>query len=159
MAKHNKKGRSKTNGGFICLFHRVVDCLAWQQLKPTDKTVYLLLARKYNGFNNGYIALSIREAARNGRMAPGTARKAFSSLIEYGFIKCRQRGSFDWKKSHASEWELTQWPRGVGIPATHNYIEKSREILRNKKQSTVSKRHRNGAKSSNVIRFDTDPKL
>jgi len=63
--------------------------------------------RKYDGRNNGWLALSVREAAARARINKDTASRAFQTLAEKGFIEETQRGAFAWKARHASEYRLT----------------------------------------------------
>ena len=121
MGGYNKKGRSKSHGKFVMLLDYTTNCDAWRDLKPSAISVYLLIAMRYNGANNGSIGLSVRDAASLAHIAPGTAQKAFEALQERGFIKCRKKGAFSVKKRHATEWELTCCPLRVGKPATHDY--------------------------------------
>jgi DNA-binding transcriptional MocR family regulator len=66
------------------------------------------LAQRYNGYNNGEISMSVREAARLLHIAKDTATKAFRELEHKGFIECNQCGSFNWKAGKATTWILTE---------------------------------------------------
>ena len=144
MGGYNKKGRSKSHGKFIMLMDYTTKCDAWRGLKPSAISVYLLIAQRFNGANNGSIGLSVRDAARLAHVAPGTAQKSFEALQERGFIKCRKKGAFSVKSRHATEWELTCWPLRVGKPATHDY----RNWEPPEKQNTVSNRCGLGVKAA-----------
>jgi len=147
MAKHNQKGRSKTKGGFVMLTEHMMKTAAWAELKPTDIAVYLLIARRYNGRNNGNISLSVREASKLGHMAAGTAQKAFIRLQERGLIQCRKKGAFSVKQRHATLWELCAQQLREGVPASHKY----QYWQPDSKQNTVSKYNRAGIKSGTVV--------
>ncbi|MBM6580987.1 hypothetical protein ILT44_12405 [Microvirga sp. BT689] len=71
------------------------------------RCIFLELAAIYNGGNNGFIALSTRDAAKHVRCSKDTAARAFAELTEKGFIVCCSRGHFDRKSPHASEYRLT----------------------------------------------------
>lgn len=150
MAKHNAKGRSKTKGKFVMLMDYTINCEAWRDLKPSAVAIYLLIAQRYNGGNNGHIGLSVRDAARLAHVAPGTAQKALESLQGHGFIKCRKKGAFSVKNRQASEWELTCWALVTGKGATHDY----RKWKPSEKQNTVSKRSLDGINSAQIIELN-----
>lgn len=119
-----KKDYGHKNGGkgsrFIKIDYYILTRKAWLSLKPTEVRVWLLLVQRFNGGNNGRISLSIREAAKLGKMAPATAHKALKTLIEKGFVICRYKGSFSQKVCYASEYELTHLRYGEK-PATKEF--------------------------------------
>jgi hypothetical protein len=80
---------------------------AWLSLTPAARTVYIELHASYNGTNNGRLGLSVRRAAKRGRIAKDTAAHAFEELAERGFIECMKKGAFSLKLRHATEWRLT----------------------------------------------------
>ena len=107
MARHNKTGRSKTNGPFVLLPHFMLNSAAWASLFPQDRAVYVELRRRYNGRNNGRIGLSVREAAELCRMNRDTAARSLRRLEEAGFIEMVTPGGFTRKDRHSTEWRLT----------------------------------------------------
>jgi hypothetical protein len=80
---------------------------AWRSLTPAARAVYVVLAERYNGQNNGSLALSARDAARLCNINKDTAGRAFRELIDHGFIECVTPGGFSRKVRHATEWRLT----------------------------------------------------
>jgi hypothetical protein len=80
---------------------------AWRSLSPVARCIFLELAAIYNGGNNGFIALSTRDAAKYVCCSKDTAARAFFELKQKGFIVCCLRGHFDRKSPHASEYRLT----------------------------------------------------
>ena len=98
------------------LHHYMLDSPAWLSLTAQARTVYIEIARRYTGTNNGDISLSVREAVLFCRIAKDTATKAIQELQEKGFIRCRRKGAFHCKFRHASEWELTAQPFDAGKP-------------------------------------------
>jgi len=80
---------------------------AWRSLSPVSRCIFLELSAIYNGGNNGYLALSTRDAAERVRCSKDTAARALADLIAKGFIECCSRGHFDRKSPHASEYRLT----------------------------------------------------
>ena len=108
--RHDNKGRSLGVPRFVKLEHWFLGTPAWQSLQPAPRVLYVALAQRYNGSNNGEISMSVREAARLLHIAKDTATKAFRELEYKGFIKCRKCGSFNYKLRHASIWILTEHP-------------------------------------------------
>lgn len=113
----DKRGRSKRPDRFVKLEHWLLKTPAWRSLPPASRALYVELAQRFNGSNNGEITMSVREAARRLHIAKDTATKAFRELERKGFIRCHQRGSFHWKLRHASTWILTEHPLGDALAA------------------------------------------
>jgi DNA-binding transcriptional regulator YhcF (GntR family) len=64
--------------------------------------VYLEIARRYFGTNNGEMSLSVREAAHFANIGKDTASKCFHELEAKGFIRRNVCGSFNWKLKQAT---------------------------------------------------------
>src|SRR3954452_4179899 len=92
------------------LFHYMLDSQAWKSLGAIPRAVYLDIAKRYNGSNNGRIGYSIRCAVNELRIGNATAKRALDALQDHGFIVATKRGHFDLKVKHASEWRMTQHP-------------------------------------------------
>ena len=107
--RQSKKGRSNSASRFIMLPWFLMDSDAWLSLTPAERAVYLELARRYNGRNNGFIALSVRDAAERCRINKNTAAKSFRRLQETGFVEVVTPGGFSRKDPHATEWRLTDY--------------------------------------------------
>lgn len=60
--RHNKTGRSNGEARHVRLYHWLMQSEAWRTLSPVAKALYLELAYRYNGANNGRIGLSVRDA-------------------------------------------------------------------------------------------------
>lgn len=106
MPKHTKRER-KRDSRFVKIDYYILRTKAWSELSPREVRVWLLLCQKHNGANNGKISLSIRDAAKFGRMSTSSASKAIKRLTELGFIKKTFEGSFSQKQNLASEFALT----------------------------------------------------
>ncbi len=109
---HNRTGRSRGGDRFVKLEHWMLKSPAWRALPPAARALYVALAQRYNGLNNGQISVSVREAARDVNIAKDTASKTFHQLEAIGFIRCHVCGSFNWKLRHATTWILTEFPVG-----------------------------------------------
>lgn len=115
--RHNATGRSTTGPRFVKLEHWILKTPAWQSLPSASRALYVELAQRYNGYNNGEISMSVREAARLLHIAKDTATKAFHELEEKGFIRRNVCGSFNWKIRHATTWILTEHSFGDKLPS------------------------------------------
>ena len=105
--RQTRKGRSRTDGAFVKLPLFMLNSPAWLDLTPAARAAYVELTGRYNGRNNGLIALSVRDAAERCRVNKDTAAKAMTSLQEHGFVECVTPGGFSRKVRHAAEWRLT----------------------------------------------------
>jgi DNA-binding transcriptional regulator YhcF (GntR family) len=84
----------------------MMESVAWRSLKPAERAVYVELRRRFNGVNNGWLALSVRDAAERCNINKDTASKALATLQERGFTECVTPGGFTRKVRHATEWRL-----------------------------------------------------
>lgn len=113
MAKINKKGRS--NGvPFIRLHRGITGSEAWLASSCFERCLFIAVYGRHSGTNNGRISFSIREACEELHIGKATAQKAFTGLLEKGFLICRKDGSFSQKtgatEARAREWEVTSEP-------------------------------------------------
>ncbi len=76
-------------------------------LSPVVRCVFIELAARYKGGNNGYLALSVRDAAKRVGCSKDSVSRALADLTAKGFIECCSRGHFDRKSPRASEYRLT----------------------------------------------------
>src|SRR5262249_13291463 len=103
--------RRKRRGGptFVQLFHSMLDLPVWHSLSPRAVVAYLELARRYNGSNNGWLHLSVRELARAWHWSRASAARAIEELVERGFVEITRTSGFNVKdrKRQAAEYRLT----------------------------------------------------
>lgn len=107
--RHKRKGKSK----FLLIEGYIIRSDAWQALTPNDKAAYLELKWRYDGRNNGRIALANRELADALQSSKDTARRALDSLAEKGFLVKTKASGFNVKSRAATEWRLTEYPCDV----------------------------------------------
>lgn len=115
MAKgHDRKGRDFYTDRYTRLYTYMLKSPAWNSLDPFEKCTLIAIKRRYNGFNNGAISMSIREICDEVGCGNMKAQKSIKILKERGFIKAEQTGSFHWKTRHdgtkaprATTWILT----------------------------------------------------
>ena len=108
--KTNAKGRN-TGQQFIRLDAAVTQSPAWQSLCCEARSLLIEIWKRHNGFNNGFISYSYREAKKALGIGSTKVKKAFDQLIDRGFLIIRRKSSFNFKgnggASRATEWELT----------------------------------------------------
>jgi hypothetical protein len=99
---------------FIMLRHTLVLSTTWRSLPANARAVYVDMAARYNGRNNGRIPYSARDGAEALQVSKDTAWRALKLLEDRALIICRRRGSFDLKtkETQASEWEFTEYSCG-----------------------------------------------
>ena len=115
----NRKGRSKYNK-FVMLRYDMMDSLAYRSLSPAARCVWQEIRRRYNGFNNGDIPLSCREAGEFVGIGKDTACRAFYELMGRGFVKIGQDNAFNVKTRFSRRWILTDYPR-EGRPPSNEW--------------------------------------
>lgn len=126
------KNKNRSKGKFIMLRHDIYDSEAWRSLSPKARCVWLELARRYNGINNGDIGLSNREAGKACNISKNTGGKALIELEEKGFIKVTAYSGFKNKYRVANRYALTH-ERYQDKPPTNEWRNWKPE-----KQNTVS---------------------
>lgn len=88
----------------------MLNSMAWAHLSPNAKALMVQVWKRYNGYNNGEISYSVREAMDEIHMSKNTAARAFLECIEKGFLKVRRASSFTLKTKEARLWEITAEP-------------------------------------------------
>ncbi|MAI76056.1 MAG: hypothetical protein CMM90_02585 [Rickettsiales bacterium] len=105
---YRKKGRNL--GRFARIPFSILNSDAFNVLKPSAVSVYLNMFRQFNGYNNGYIIYSCRQAATWANVSANTASRSLKQLQEVGLIKCTVKSTFNNRKKLASEWAFTHEP-------------------------------------------------
>ena len=125
MGYEKAKGRSKQT--FVMARYDIMESKAWLSLSPYARALWLVLMKRYNGSNNGKIALSIREGALECNMSHGKAKKSFDDLLERGFIKIALDSSFNFKMKQSRRWIVTHEGYDKKAPTNEwrNWITKS----------------------------------
>ena len=108
---------------FVQIWHWELDCAAYRHLSVYGRALLIEFRKKYDGSNNGKIAMSVRDAAKLLKCSKDTAAQAIKELEEKGWIRLAQKGSFSCKQKLASEWRITNQPIGAGVdtPETKEY--------------------------------------
>jgi hypothetical protein len=109
------------HGPFIMLPHATYDSPIFAALAPIHIAVLLLLIRKHNGYNNGAIALGVREVARRCRCSHATACRALARLQSDGLISVTYKGHLVaevGRANPATRWCLNFLPESRPMNAT-----------------------------------------
>jgi hypothetical protein len=104
--KHAQEGRKDR---YFALHHYMLKTDAWKALSAPARAVYIQIGSRYDGFNNGKIAFSVRDAAKECGLANNTANRAFKELVDLGFIEETRHGGLSRKTRIASEWRMTAY--------------------------------------------------
>jgi hypothetical protein len=124
------KKRAQTGGGrYVQLHHFMLDSAAWRALTPAARAVYVEIARRYNGANNGRLALSVREAACACNINKDTVGRAVRELTNAGFIEETRHGGLSRKTRVASEWRLTAFTCDLtGSLKTWAFLKRGKDL-------------------------------
>ena len=107
----------------VRLYRWELGSAAYRSLSLRARCLLVELKLLYNGSNNGELFLSVRAAAARLKTGLHQAMAAFRELEDRGFIKPRQRGSFQWKQRHATCWLLTEYDDDMtGHKATKEFM-------------------------------------
>jgi hypothetical protein len=106
---NGRKGKGKPER-YVWLRFWLLDSPAWRSLPGNARALYIELARRYNGSNNGRIPYSVREAVQALGIGKSTTTRLLDILEDRGFIVYTKRGAFSLKTvKEASEWRLTEY--------------------------------------------------
>lgn len=112
-------------GNFFMMPRAVQASVAWRHASLRARVILLVFMSRHDGFNNGRIALGIREIGKGiGDQNHGANGRAVAELIELGFLECLSDA--DHHKSRTREFRITFIPTGDGktrILATHDYAD------------------------------------
>ncbi|QBK30779.1 hypothetical protein [Roseitalea porphyridii] len=100
----NKKRRGTR---FVMLEDWFLRTEAWRSLSPVARAAYVEFADRFNGSNNGHLAMAVRSLADAINVGKSTAERALAELLERGFIEVTQASSFNVKTRLATEYRLT----------------------------------------------------
>jgi hypothetical protein len=112
--------QARQKNGYLKLEHSFLDSSAWLSLTAVPRALYVEIARRHNGRNNGHVPYSVRDGGMALGVHSRTIRRAFKQLEEQGIAVRTNRGSFNLKtkEAKASEWYLPHLAKGTpGPPA------------------------------------------
>jgi DNA-binding MarR family transcriptional regulator len=99
-----KKG---TGASFLQLYHYMLRSPAWRSLSPTERATYLEISQRFNGSNNGEIAIGIREMEADLNVGKSSVQRAIEKLVAKGFIEKSVPSNFNRKDRTPTEYRLT----------------------------------------------------
>jgi len=116
--KVTAKGRNKYNR-FVKLDRYFLKSAAYRSLSTDARALYTELKMRFNGSNNGDIAMSNRDAQQAINLSAKPVTRAFNELEKKGFIKRSREGLFTTRM--ATTWTLTEESYN-GRDATKEYM-------------------------------------
>ena len=107
----DRTGRSKKAARHVRLYYWMMETAARKSLNGNQRAIYVEMAARYNGSNNGLIHFSARQAAAALHMSKATGARGLAVLVERGFIVAMTRGGFNIKdkQAQATQWRLTEF--------------------------------------------------
>jgi hypothetical protein len=126
-------GRTIKRDRFLQLPHFLLTSEAWKNLNPIERTLFIEVAQRYNGHNNGEIGLGVRAAGEALHVRPQTVGNAFHVLIEAGFLRVGRDSAFNVKSRLAREWIVTLFPNGDRL-ATRDFMHWRPSLAESRKQ-------------------------
>lgn len=103
--KKPPENQIKRPGGFFPVCREWFNSEAFRDLSPIARCLLFEFQNVHQPGRNGYLSLSVSNAAARLGVDPKTARKPFHELAEHGFIALT-RGEY-WQERKAREWRLT----------------------------------------------------
>ena len=130
--KVNHKGRNVGEARHVRLYDWMLVTPAWQSLDVYGRQLYVEFKLRYTGSNNGDIGFSGAEMEAALRCSNRPVDRALLDLVDRGFVKLSQKGSFDWKSRpnggrRSNTWILTEYPIDYPVrsamPATKDFMK------------------------------------
>ena len=107
MARKKNQFFDVLRGGHMAVPYSVWDSDAMRDCDPPSRVIFMEILRRFNGYNNGKISLSVREAAEKAKISIATANNKIHKLVEFGLIKITKDSGFNMKGRTAREFEIT----------------------------------------------------
>ena len=85
-ADKHERTRKEKQARYLRLFHWMMASPAWNSLSPIARAVYIQLAARYMGSNNGRIPFSVREDAADLQVSKRNVHRSLLELVDRGFI-------------------------------------------------------------------------
>lgn len=114
-----RRGQSKNAKGekthpYASIDHRVIDSPAFADMRPTAKVLLLLLARQFNGRNNGHLQATYSWCKERGIGSEHTLQAAIAELIAHGFLyRTKSHGANKVWAKYALTWLPIQEKEGL----------------------------------------------
>ncbi|UXI01125.1 hypothetical protein [Photobacterium sp. TY1-4] len=118
MRKANSKGmlpngRAKAKDGFVKALHKIFDHEDYQSLSHSAQSLLWLLARQYNGFNNGSLTLALSVVGKWG-WKKKLLQKCRDELIAKDWIRISRTPAFPKQRTlYALSWQPIDEVNGI----------------------------------------------
>jgi Fic family protein len=99
--------RSQKHKRFILFDYEQIESQAFRYLTGGALKLLIMVRKRFNGFNNGEISFSVREGRKLLGYSLNTVARYFDELVDKGFLRIKEKGSFTYKKRHATTWIIT----------------------------------------------------
>jgi hypothetical protein len=113
------RDKQKSKGQYLQLWHELLKSPAWRSLSGPAIKVFLELAARFNGGNNGRLLLPYEDAKRNLGLGKTTVMRAFRELERKGFVLRVKPGNWYFRQAH--EWAITIKPLQDEISARNTW--------------------------------------
>lgn len=128
-AKRRVNGKGRSVGGdaqHVRFYLWEIKSAAYRSLKPSARALLVEFKALFNGFNNGELFLSVREAAKRIGCGKNLAAELIEELRDRGFIRPNEVGAFNLKAAagggKATSWILTEYPFGNATAGTKDFM-------------------------------------
>jgi Fic family protein len=99
--------RSQKHKRFVLFDYEQIESQAFRCLTGGALKLLIMVRKRFNGFDNGHISFSVREGRDLLGCSVNTISRYFDELVDKGFLKVKEKGSFSYKKRHATTWIIT----------------------------------------------------
>ena len=99
--------RTQKNKRFVLFDYEQIESQAFRYLTGGALKLLIMVRKRFNGINNGEISFSVREGRDLLGYSMNTVARYFDELVDKGFLRIKEKGSFTYKKRHATTWIIT----------------------------------------------------
>ena len=99
--------RSQKHKRFVLFDYEQIESQAFRCLTGGALKLLIMVRMRFNGLNNGEISFSVREGRKLLGYSLNTVARYFDELVDKGFLRIKEKGSFTYKKRHATTWIIT----------------------------------------------------
>ena len=99
--------RTQKNKRFVLFDYEQIESQAFRYLTGGALKLLIMVRKRFNGINNGKISFSVREGRDLLGYSMNTVARYFDELVDKGFLRIKEKGSFTYKKRHATTWIIT----------------------------------------------------
>lgn len=116
VARETSGDSAGSVNGFMRVPRALIRTSGYRELSLGARSLLMEIWSHYNGFNNGKILYSIRQAEEALRCSRSSAVRWFRELCDGGFIEATERGGFRFKagarEGRPTSWRINCLPKG-----------------------------------------------